>query len=204
MEKSPFIKTYVFLLFSLLFLISGCAGSQSSRFYTLNSINTSAPFKDSFPHSLSVAVGPVEIPDYLDRPQIVIRTSQNELTLSEYDRWAGSLRDDIERVLSEDLSKLMMPEQISVIGWGWGVAYDYRVAVVIAKFDIMPDRNILLKADWRIIGKNETTLMVTETNYTEPVREQTYQGQVSSMSRALEKLSRDIAEGIKSVSRKKK
>jgi len=185
----------------VLLILNGCGSTQPSRFYTLYPLGDLKTEQQatSSGHNISVAVGPVEIPDYLNRPQIAIRTSQNELALSEFDRWAGSLREDVARVLSENLSRLMAPDQISVVEWGWGGDYDYKVAVDISQFDVMQDDKVLLKADWALIGKNGTTIIVRRESVTEPVGGQTYEAKVSSMSKALETLSRGIASEAKSA-----
>lgn len=185
-----------------LFVSISCASSPPSRFYTLNSLKMTEPLKNSSPQKLSVALGPVEIPDYLDRQQIMIRTSQNELRLSEFDRWAGSLKENVSRALSENLSLLIAPDQISIVPWAWGVAYDYRISVNIVKFDIMPEGNVLLDADWTLRTRNGTRLIARRESVTEPVQGETYQARVSSMSGALATLSRNMAGGIESLLRK--
>jgi len=194
---------YYLLILSLFLLsgLSGCGSTQPSRFYTLYLIGDLKPERQSTSsgHNIYVVIGPVEIPDYLNRPQIVIRTSQNGLTLSEYDRWAGSLKEDIARVLSENISKLTAPDEIAVVEWGWGGGHDYRVAVDINQFDIMPEGNVLLNAEWAIVGKNGTRIIARRESVTEPIHGQTYEAKVSSMSGALGTLSRDMAGGIISV-----
>lgn len=192
-----------YLIISSLFfllILTGCGSTQPSRFYTLYPLGDlkTEPQSTSSGHNIYISIGPVEIPDYLNRPQIAIRTSQNELTLSEYDRWAGSLREDIVRVLSENISRLMAADRLSVVEWGWGAGHDYRLAVEIKQFDIMPEGNVLLSAEWALIGKNGTRIIARRERVTEPIGGQRYEARVSSMSKALETLSRDIANEMKS------
>lgn len=192
------------IISSLFFLLIGCSSTPPSRFYTLSPLGDLKAEQQStlVGHGIYIAIGPVEIPDYLDRPNIMIRTSRNELTLSEFDRWAGSLKEDIARVLSENLSKLMAPDKISVVEWGWGVNYDYRVAVDIKQFDVMPEGNVLLNAEWALVGKNGPRIILRRERVTDPVGGQTYEAKISSMSRALETLSRNITSEVKSAMQK--
>src|SRR5664279_3044471 len=99
-------RDVLFTLAIFMVLLTGCASSPSSKFYQLNpgQNKTSVTGDVSLDQSQVIAIGPVRIPDYLDRPQIVTRSGKNELKLSEFDRWAGSLESDVNRVLVEDIS----------------------------------------------------------------------------------------------------
>src|SRR5512137_2064475 len=100
-------------------ILAGCAGSPSSKFYQLNALQnmTSITPDVSREQHQAIAIGPVRIPDYLDRPQIVTRAGKNELNLSEFHRWAGSLESDVTRVLVEDLSSFLPANRFSVVPW---------------------------------------------------------------------------------------
>jgi len=62
-------------------------------------------------------VGPVELPEYLDRPQIMTCESRNELQFAEFDRWAGSLEKAFSRVLAVNLSILLSTDRVAVYPW---------------------------------------------------------------------------------------
>jgi uncharacterized protein len=194
-------------MFSILTLpiLSGCASTESSRFYTLNAIKNPADVQRvaASEQRITVGIGPIEIPDYLDRPQIVTRNSDNELKIDEYGRWGGSLKEDINRVLAENLSVLLSQKRVAVVSSLSGVSFDYRVIIDIGRFDIMPDGNVALKAQWSIIERNGRTVVVTrESGFTVEAKDKGYGGQVSAMSGALEMLSKDIADSIKSIDRR--
>ncbi|MDA8239353.1 MAG: PqiC family protein [Nitrospiraceae bacterium] len=202
MKKISYYWVFSFLLGGLLFLLSGCASSKPSKFYALNTMKISqdvrrTAFSDKH---ISIGLGPVEIPDYLDRPQIVTRTGQNELLIAEFERWTGSLREDIERVLLENLSILVSQETISVVSTKGGMPFHYRLAVNVIRFDVMPEGDVELKAQWVVAGKEMQQILMRESDIREQIKGKDYSERVSAMSRALEKLSRDIGEGIKSVS----
>lgn len=69
--------------------LTGCADSQPTRFYTLSPL---AAALGSTPPTLlpdvTVGVGPVTLPPYLDRPQLVTRAGGNRVVLAEFDSWA--------------------------------------------------------------------------------------------------------------------
>ena len=180
--------------------LGGCGGSRPAKFYVLNSV--SSPGAGGKPSALSesavtVGIGPVEIPDYLDRPQIVTRTAQNGLEVNQFDRWGGSMKSDFGRVLIENLSGMVPAAQMSVVPWKRGVPFQHRVAVDVGRFDVTPGESVWLKAQWTIFGPDgKTVAMARETNIKEPVAGRDYPTMVAAMSRAIGSLSQDIAGGL--------
>ncbi len=186
----------------ILIFLSGCASTGTSRFYTLNSIN-SADIQEKISladNSIAIGIGPVEIPDYLDRPQIVTRTSRNELKLSDFNRWAGSLKSDISRVLAKNLSALLSINNVYVYPWKSYIPVKYQVIIDITGFDGTPGGAVLFKANWSIVGENgEKALLSDSSSFSEPINGQGYNALVAAESRILEIFSRDIAAAIKSL-----
>jgi uncharacterized lipoprotein YmbA len=203
LDQRPFIA-----LGLLVVILAGCAGSPSSKFYQLNpSQNRTSITPDASPkQNLVIAIGPVRIPDYLDRPQIVTRAGKNELKLSEFDRWAGSLESDVTRVLVEDISSLLPADRFSVVRWipylEGQVPASYRVEVLVDRFEGTLSDSVLLKAQWSVFAHNRNLLLKRESLIREQISGGSYEALVASMSSALEKLSRDIVGGIRSVFQK--
>src|SRR5208337_4986079 len=189
-------------------ILTGCAGSPSSKFYQLNTLQSStAVIPDVLPcHSLVIAIGPVRLPDYLDRHQIVTRSGKNELKLSEFDRWAGSLESDVSRVLVEDISSLLPADLFSVVCWTpypeGQVLASYRVEVLVDRFEGTLGDSVLLKAQWGVFAANRSLLLKRESLIREQINGSSYDALVAVMSSALERLSRDIAAGIRSLFQK--
>ena len=183
-------------------ILTGCASSYSSRFYQLNAAqSTVSVASDVSPcHGLVVAIGPVRIPDYLDRPQIVTRSGKNELKLSEFDRWAGSFESDVGRVLVEDISSILPPDCASVLYWTSysesQVPASYRVEVSVERYEGTLGDSVLLKAQWEVYAHDRSLLMKKESRISEQMNSGSYDALVAAMSGALERLSRDISGGI--------
>jgi uncharacterized lipoprotein YmbA len=194
----------IFTLALFVAILTGCASSPPSKFYQLNPAQSmtlvSAVSND---HSMVIAIGPVRIPDYLDRPQIVTRSGKNELKLSEFDRWGGSLESDVNRVLVEDLSSILPADRFSVVRWTpyleSQVPASYRVEVLVDRFEGTPGDSVLLKAQWSAFAKDRSLLLKKESWINEKINGNSYDALVAAMSSALERLSRDISGGIVSV-----
>jgi uncharacterized lipoprotein YmbA len=205
MSNIFYSRLTAFSLIVVLIFVGACGTTRPSKFYTLNSLQTPETVKQvaSDEKKISVAIGPVEIPDYLDRPQIAVRSSQNELILNEYERWAGSLRDDITRVLVENLSILLGGDRVSVFPLRPGFQSDYRIRVNLTRFDIMPDNVVSIRAEWAILDKNGvTSFTMRETNFDEHIEGRSYSDKIAALSLALTGLSKDIADGLILLQRK--
>ncbi|MGO9413837.1 MAG: membrane integrity-associated transporter subunit PqiC [Syntrophobacteraceae bacterium] len=195
----------LFNLVLFLVILTGCAISPSSKFYQLNPVQnkTSASCVASPDQSVIISIGPVRIPDYLDRPQIMTRSGKNELKLSEFDRWAGSLESDVNRVLVEDISGLLPADCFSVVHWTpyleSQVPAAYRVEVIVDRFEGALGDSVSLKAQWRIFAKDRSLILKKGLRVREQVNGGSYDALVAAMSSALERLSGDISGGIMSV-----
>ncbi|OPY83557.1 MAG: hypothetical protein A4E65_00527 [Syntrophorhabdus sp. PtaU1.Bin153] len=196
-------RILLFCLAAATFFLNGCGGNSSgARFYTLTSLGfpEGAGQAAADDQTVIVRIGPVQIPDYLDRPQIVTRTAANELSLGDFDLWGGSLGTDVERVLVENLSVLLAKDRISVAGWKSRYSTMGSVPVWLDRLDVVPGDKIILKARWGIIGNDGRALEPPrDVTLSRPVNGSGYGDVVAAMSDALVSLSRDIAAGIKAT-----
>lgn len=193
----------VVTLAAYLMLLGGCASTQPTNFYVLSSLSGSEANKQAgaSDRSIAIGVGPVDLPRYLDRPQIVTRTSRNELDLAEFDQWAEPLKDNFSNVLAENLSILIPTDRIAVFPWNRSTPIDYRVAVEVTRFEAKTGGNASLVARWSILGKKgKKVLMTRKSSFSESVKAKDYKATVSAMNRTLEALSREIAAAIKTFS----
>jgi uncharacterized lipoprotein YmbA len=182
-------------------LMTGCGGSsKNSRFYMLTAMPPTAVDSSggTLANEVSLAVGPVTLPEYLNRSQIVTRVGENQLHLGEFDRWAEPLSHNITRVLAENLATLLnTPRVVAILNRPTGSA-DYQVIVDLIRYDRSAGGAVTLSAHWAIKVKNaEEPVVVQKSNFTEPVEGQGYAGQVAAMNRALSNLSTDIAAAIR-------
>ena len=193
-------RKFLILLFVLTIITAGCATSQPARFYTLNGISKpdnaspAAAGKEEI-----IGVGPVSIPDSLDRPQIITLSGENEVTIAEFDRWSGSCRDEIARVMTENLSVLLPSQRVVSYAWGRRVSLNRQITVDILRLDGVLGKSVILKANWAILEENGTkTTLVRRSDISEPVNGGDYAGFVAAQSRALGALSREIAAAVQS------
>ncbi len=203
-------KRYLLILSvacGMLSALSGCFGpSPPSRFYTLT-----PPEESGRPASTAlnraVAVGPVSIPDYLDRKQIVTRSGGNEIFLAEFDRWGGPLDGEISRALVAGLSDRLNSKHFAVFSWGSIPLAEsnvvYRIPLSVIRFDGIPGGKVVLDATWGVLVKRdggEKSLYATESTITEDVKGRGYDALVAAMGKAVERLGNEMADCIMKMS----
>lgn len=179
-----------------LLLVSACAQTQPTRFYTLSPLQPEAG--EASAEGPAIGLEPVMLPDYLDRPQIVTRAGPNRMTLAEFDIWVEPLSGMFTRVLAQNLSVLLDTKDVVILPELRDVRFDYHVQATVTQFDIAEDGRAVLDALWAVYGRDGRSLVQQDrSRITEAVAEPgDYASMAGALSRALEGLSRDIADVI--------
>jgi len=186
-----------------LMLMAGCGTSAPTRFYVLSPMPASEEGSQVVlgERCLAIGIGPITLPQYLERPQIVTRLSNNEMKVADFDQWAEPLRDNFSRVLAENLSALLCADAMAIFPWSGSTPVDYQVQVEVIRLDGALGGEAVMTARWAIMAEDSRKLLYTRTSsYRAPVAEsEDYSTFVSTQSRLLEKFSNDVAEAIKEV-----
>ena len=177
-------------------LVAGCESSPS-RFYTLNA--TAAP--STAASRLSVAVGPVSVPAAVDRPQIVVSTSANQVTLDDFNRWASPLQDNLARVVAENLVALLGSPRVTLFPQTLNADADYRVQIEIRNFESVPGKSASLDAVWTVRRTRDGKTETGRTSVREKVDDNGYEALAAAHSRGVARLSQDIADVVRMLDR---
>lgn len=194
------MKALTFLCLGIFMFIGGCAGTPSSKFYTLSPITDQANQLDNLPPKppLSIAISSIKFPDFLDRSQIVTRPSPNTLKISEFHRWGGSLSNNFVQVFGENLSLLLGTDRIFYPRQIETFAIDYRVNLNVKAFEGELGKTVVLDVDWIVIDQRRKDAAIMQNTIIHELTEgPDYESFVSAQSRALAALSRQIASAIK-------
>ncbi|MFM8333640.1 MAG: membrane integrity-associated transporter subunit PqiC [Candidatus Methylumidiphilus sp.] len=195
LNKSRLIKGS-FIALTLL-LAAGCAPkTHPAKFYQLQPLEQAS--RQDAGTSGVIGVGPVDIPAYLDRPQIVTGGSGSQLQIDEFQRWAEPLRDNATRVIAENLSALLPSIHVLAFPWNRTIIPDCQVEIQIGRLHVDGLGNAELLANWAILKRNKPLLMQTFHVKT-PVEGNSYDAKVASQSQALAAFSRAIAKGLHNV-----
>ena len=198
MHANRFIK--ILLLSFLLVPLAGCIGGKTppSSFYLLEPISESgSPASEKIGRTL-VALGPVRVPRYVDRPQIVSATAKNAYHVSELHRWAESLDDNISRVLVQNLSSLAPADVVLTHTSNRARQAQLRISVNILEFHVDPQGQAALTAQWQITGGDELKAS-RQVSYRSPASTTDYAVMVAALNDCLNRMSRDLAASLQQV-----
>ncbi len=181
---------------ALVVFAASCA-SPASRYYTLSGATAPAAAASD----LSVAVGPVSVPAAVDRPQIVVTTGPNQVWLDEFNRWASPLQSNIARAVAENLMALLGTPRVTLSSQTVSAEADYRAAIEVQRFESALGEAAMLDALWTVRRTKDGTSQTGRTTVREPTSETGYEALAAAHSRAVARLSRDIADAVRALDR---
>jgi uncharacterized lipoprotein YmbA len=150
----------------------------------------------------SILLGPVVLPEYLDRPELVTRLASNQLRVEELEQWAEPLRDSFPRILTQNLATLLGSGRVQRLSRTEPSRPDLVVSVEVRRFEKTSGGTVELTAHWTIRdGEGDTERLRRETRLSYAAAGKNTQAAVASMSYALATLSREIAGGVQRVAR---
>ncbi len=133
----------------LLGLLASCASTPPSNHYILRAVAT-PPDADS---GLALGVGPISIPDYLQRDNFVFSSETNRLEINSRERWAEPLEEGIARVVSLNLAGLLQTQDVRAYPWHPRRQPEYAVKVRVLELDAS-DTQARLVAEWLLIDSH--------------------------------------------------
>jgi uncharacterized protein len=182
----------------MLAALAGCAQSAPTRYYTLSTATQQQPTAQQSAKGLVIGLGPLSLPQYLDRPDIVTRAGAHQMKLAEQSKWAEALEPLLTRIMAEDLYGLLDANDVIPMPQRGDLPLDRVVEVDFARFDANEAGEVTLDARWRVYRGDHDTLVASGRSQ---IAEQgaavpDYDAIVAAMSRAVGQLSAEIATAI--------
>ena len=186
---------------ALVALVAACGSSPPVRYYGLEPAQTAA--ETSGDASVIVALGPLRIPEYLQRSQIVTRSGGAERVVDDFSRWAEPLDEAIHSVVASNVDSLL--DEVAVIAYPYivGVAADRWVVGHIERFDADRQGNVQLSVQWGILDKERKNLVIPRRSRYDAraTPGADAEAMVQAMNTVLAQFSRDIANEVKTTMR---
>ena len=180
-------------------LLAGCVLTTAPvSYYHLSALDAArTPPVSAEAGTMVLGIGPVRLPEYLDRPQLVTRMTPNRLHLSDSHRWAEPLGENIPRVVGENLSALLGTDRILLHPWPVFRTADYQVMVQVLHFENESDGAARLVALWSVKGKDGAIVLPEKrSSHSAPAASRDQEGKVAALNAALGSFCREIAQAL--------
>jgi uncharacterized protein len=190
------IRTTLFAF--LLGLLLACRNpSPAVVFHTLTPLAPAAA-RAAQPPALEIM--PVQLPELLQRSQLVLLDGVERHRLSTTHRWGNTLEKDLQRVLIADLGALLGSDGVVPYPQGDRLKARYRIALDVQQCDGAPGGTLRLKATWMVTATRDgRLLLLRRSSLEEPVRGGDIDDLVSAHSRVALALSQEIAAALKEL-----
>jgi len=185
----------------LALVLNGCMSvpnSPTPRFYMLQAVDgNQVSKKTNITSDVVIGVGPVKIPEYQDRPQIVTQDKEKMLKFAQFDRWGEPLDLGMRRLIGENLAVMLPEANFTLYPWNSSVPVKYQVVVEIIQLDSKLDEDMFLVAQWLVIDvQNSKTMIIKRSEFRQSIIPQNYSGLVKTLSMACASLSSEIVEAL--------
>lgn len=191
--KSTLIRSIA--VFSAILLVAACSSSPQSRFYLLKAMDTSPSLVNS-DFEGSILIGPVELPDYIKREEIVFRNDSHRVTVADYDRWAEPLDRHITTLISANLATQFGTSKVIDYYSNFTSIPDTTIRIRITEFNPSPNNEVELSAAWEVSRRESGDPTVFSKSITVPIAGSDVVSAVEAMNQALNRLSINISESL--------
>jgi uncharacterized lipoprotein YmbA len=141
-----------------------------------------------------IGMGPIKLPEYLDRPQMVTKDKEGILKFDEFNRWGESLDLGIARLLREDLTVFLPRGNLTLYPWNSSIAVKYQVVAEVVQLDSELDKNMFFVVQWTVIDvQNSKAIIIKRSEFHKAIMPQNYIGMAKTLSTECASLSSQIA-----------
>lgn len=181
---------------------TACGSSPPVKYYSLSpSVPTISQEVDDV---AALGLGPIRIPEYLNRSQLVTRGAGQEIIVDEFNRWAEPLSPAFHRIVSTDVDNAV--DGLVVVAFPWESAVrgvvDYRLLGEVARFDADSGGRVILEVQWGVmdVATRQRVIRAHRARYESQARPSDDPASIASaMNEALAAFSRDIAGRMQGV-----
>ena len=191
-----FVRAWMIALSAVyLLVLSACVSSPPVHYYSLSPIDTD--YQQDPDDAVMLGIGPLSIPDYLNRSQIVTRDVDAQMRVDDFSRWTEPLADSMHRIISTDVDNLL--HGVVVVMYPYDAVVrshlDYRLVGDVNRFDADSSGLVVLEIQWAIVDTEAHLLVSARRNryQAQMVTSGDFGAMVAAMHDVLSQFSRSVA-----------
>jgi len=187
-----FLLSVVPLLF-----VSGCTKQSLPLFYyTLETSNMTDVSETASKQNL--LIGPIHISSFLNKGQLVKQKSAYSIDIAEQHRWAGNLQEMLSDSLIDNLSQDLASNNVYTFPNSHGLTA-IQLELTLTHFEEDTNGQALTQARWKLISTGQAILYAATSTYTVQPDDSSYSSLVKGLSIGISRLSKDIADSIRTI-----
>ena len=168
-----------------LILLSACA-SHPDHFYVLNTQPAGAGEARTSP--VALAGLKVTLPSLVDRPEMVLNTSANDVIVQEHERWAAPLSDLVTQTLARDLERRRSDLLVADPSVTHSSGSVLKINVDVVQLTVHKSGQASIEAHWRILDPRTGKESVGSDVFTAPLGQNDYAAVAQALSQCLAQL----------------
>ncbi len=183
---------------ALCLLLAGCVSSTPpADFYTLTPEVEESERGSVAIEPDTVGFGPIELPRYLHRPQMVTRAEGNRLVIDEFARWGDALDLQFGRTVTQNLTRLCKDTLVLPFPFRADFEPDLRVLADVTRFEADDTGAVILEMLWAVTSlRPQRTYSIHESTYRGSADASDPASVARGMSEVLAQFSREAAAAL--------
>lgn len=178
-------------------LVASCSVLEPKPDNTRNYLLSPESVVAGAARDVSLAVGPITLPPYLDRAELVTRVRSHRVEILSNHRWAEPLDVNFTRVFTANLAAAVGTDRVVEFPWLVKPKVDYRVTVDVERFETTSEGFAVLLARWSLSrGVDGELARSKRSSFEVPIDGGTTEDSVAALSRAVALLAEEIAKEI--------
>jgi len=186
-------------LLAALLVLAACATPIKTRYYTLQGALPATVKATHRASDYRVVIGPVSVPETLDRRQLVLRVAPNRDVISDVERWSEPLKRQIPRVLAADVGQVLAAADVAADAQYDAQDADYRVWIDVLRFESAPGHSVTFEAAWSVRNRAGARLHEARSLFVLPVAAAGTDPLVDAQAQALAAFAGEIAKALRGL-----
>ena len=182
-------------------MFAGCASTPDTHFYTLGGqppVNQAPGTRQTGPAGAGVTITALTIPELVDRPQLVLRSGGNRVSVLDNQRWAESLKTGVAKVFATDLAAQLGTSAVGLPTDRSTRKGDVSVSIDITRFDSTLNGTVQIDARWSVRGAGDAPASSGSASAQEPSGA-TIDEVVAAYDRALARIADALVRTVRQV-----
>ncbi|HEY5703645.1 MAG TPA: PqiC family protein, partial [Gammaproteobacteria bacterium] len=150
------LANLIILLMLSVFVVA-CGTSPPVQYYSLQPVEP--VLENDAENSIIVRLGPLRIPEYLKRPQIVTRTDNAEVIIDDFSRWTEPLDQAMHSVVASNLDSLLSDVIVIAYPYITAIDFDYWILGGVSRFDADENGKVTLIVQWGLMDSKRNTIL---------------------------------------------